>query len=229
MTYKIGRRLTESEIQSMLLYRDGLILVLNKPSGLPVHNAGGSNHNLEQYFRHLQFGLPNPPTLAHRLDLGTSGCLVLARNLYAAQRMQQLFVDGLVHKAYIANVYGVVKDDEGIIDVPLSKQSALKKHWWMKADKNGPISAKTEFKVLSRHKNHTKLLLIPHTGRTHQLRVHCKYLGHPIVGDYIYGHNADEEKQKNLHLHAHNIAFKLYPKKPMLEFQAPMPSHMMEL
>lgn len=226
MSYKITRRLTESEITSLLLYRDGLILVLNKPSGLPVHNAGGSNHNLEQYFSHLQFGLPNPPTLAHRLDLGTSGCLVLARNLYAAQRMQQLFVDGLVNKAYVANVYGVVKEDGGVIDVPLSKQSELKKHWWMKADKNGKITAKTEFKVLSRHKNHTELLLIPHTGRTHQLRVHCAYLGHPIIGDYIYGENSEQEKQKNLHLHAQMIEFKLYPKKPPILCKAPLPPHM---
>lgn len=226
MSHRINRRLSESEIQSLLLYRDGLILILNKPAGLAVHNARVSSHNLEQYFHHLQFGLPNPPTLAHRLDLGTSGCLVLTRNLYAAQRMQQLFVNGLVNKTYVAHVHGVVKADQGIIDIPLSKKSDLKKHWWMKASKNGTISAKTEFKVLRRTKQHTELMLIPHTGRTHQLRVHCEYIGHPIIGDYIYGQNTQESKLQSLHLHAKNITFKLYPKKPEIFCEAPLPAHM---
>jgi tRNA pseudouridine32 synthase/23S rRNA pseudouridine746 synthase len=226
MNYKISRRLNQSEIQSLILHRDGLILVLNKPTGLPVHNAGGSNHNLEQYFSHLQFGLPNPPILAHRLDLGTSGCLVLARNLYAAQRMQALFTQGEVQKTYIAHVFGEVAEDHGHINVPLSKLSELKKHWWMKADPKGKISAHTEYKVLRRGQGFTELLLIPHTGRTHQLRVHCAHLGHPIVGDYIYGPDAAKQKQTNLHLHSRSIEFKLYPRKAPLYFEAPLPEHM---
>lgn len=229
MKNRITHRLTESDIHNAVIYRDGLVLVLNKPSGIAVHNAGGSNHNLEQYFHCLTFGLPKPPTLAHRLDLGTSGCLALARNTHGARRMQQLFTDGCIKKTYIADVHGIVANDTGHITVPLSKMSPEKKHWWMKADPAGNISAHTEFHVLSRSNLSTRLMLIPHTGRTHQLRVHCASMGHPILGDYIYGDDRAKESECFLHLHARSIEIPLYPKKPSILLEAPLPPHMREV
>src|SRR5271170_7443890 len=110
-------KLTDDEVQSRVLYRDGLILVFNKPSGIPVHKAGPKLHNLEQYFSYLQFGLKNPPNLAHRLDFGTSGCLVLARQAHGARIMQELFTKGRVKKSYLAVVHGQVAKDSGIIDI----------------------------------------------------------------------------------------------------------------
>jgi RluA family pseudouridine synthase len=228
MKNRLSSRLSEQDVQASILYRDGLILIINKPSGIPVHNAGGSNHNLEQYFHILQFGLPKPPTLAHRLDLGTSGCLALARNAHGARVMQQLFTEGRIKKTYIADVRGLVKEDTGHITVPLSKISQEKKHWWMKADPLGSITAHTEFQVISRHEQNTRLRLIPHTGRTHQLRVHCASIGHPIIGDYIYGEDQHFESGFFLHLHAQIIEIPLYPKKLPIRVSAPLPSHMGE-
>lgn len=217
--------MSDQEVLDRLIYRDGLILGFNKPSGIPVHPAGGSKHNLEQYFHLLQFGLPKAPALAHRLDLGTSGCLVLARNKESARRLLHLFSESLVKKIYVAKVHGHVKDDAGRIDVPMSKQSPEKKHWWMKADPEGTLTALSDYRVIKREGNYSWLELSPHTGRTHQLRVHCAYLGHPIVGDYIYGDDKEAAKQSHLHLHAQSIELPLYPKKVPLKIEAPLPEH----
>jgi len=229
MAYKLAERLNPTELHERILYRDALILVLNKPAGIPVHPAGGSRHNLEQYFHELQFGLPKAPVLAHRLDLGTSGCLVLARHSEAARRLGELFASGAVKKTYHAIVDGLVSQEEGRIDIPLAKLSPSKKHWWMKADPLGNISALTDYRVLKRLENKTWLELTPHTGRTHQLRVHCAALGHPIVGDYIYGTDPEKAKLENLYLHARTIEFSLYPKKPPLKIEAPWPDHIAAL
>lgn len=226
MSYKILDRMSTEELHSRILYRDALILVLNKPSGIPVHPANGSKHNLEQYFSELQFGLPRPPALAHRLDLGTSGCLVLARHAEAARRLGELFSAGHIKKSYHAVVMGHVLADEGRIDIPLSKLSDSKKHWWMKADPKGTITALSEYRVIKRLSDKTVLELRPHTGRTHQLRVHCAALGHPIIGDYIYGPHGEQAKLEKLHLHAERIEIPLYPKKPALIIEAPWPAHM---
>lgn len=228
MKNRIVKRLSEQDINESILYRDGLILIINKPSGIAVHNAGGSQHNLEQYFHFLQFGLKNPPTLAHRIDLGTSGCLVLARNTHGARMMQNLFTNRQIKKSYVADVRGLVADDAGHITVPLSKMSPEKKHWWMKADPLGSLEAHTEFSVMWRDKQRSRLRLIPHTGRTHQLRVHLASIKHPIIGDYIYGANREQESEFLLHLHAETIEIPLYEKKSPIVVTAPLPQHMQE-
>lgn len=217
-------KMSESELLGRILYRDALIIGFNKPSGIPVHKANTARHNLEQYFPQLQFGLPNPPALGHRLDLGTSGCLLLARNKEAARRLQAMFQEGLIKKTYIAVVLGIVEQDEGRIDTPLSKLSPQKNHWWMKADKDGSISAVTDFQVLKRDDGKTWLKLNPLTGRTHQLRVHCQALGFPIIGDYIYGDKGASPMP--LHLHSESIEVPLYKKKPPVVIKAPWPEHL---
>lgn len=229
MSYKSSEKMTDEEVLSRVLYRDALILVFNKPSGIPVHPANGNKHNLEHYFHLLQFGLPQAPVLGHRLDLGTSGCLVLARHKEAARRLMELFSQALVTKTYQALVEGTVIKDHGRIDIALSKQSPDKRHWWMKADKDGSIKAITDFRVIKRYNNMTLLELSPLTGRTHQLRVHCQALGHPIIGDYIYGPDPKKAMDLKLCLHAERIVVPLYPKKEPLVFTAPLPKHMSEL
>ena len=136
-----------------------------------MHTANGGLNNLERHFPALQFGLPNPPTLGHRLDLGTSGCLVLARHRQAAQRLRVLFSENRIKKTYWAIAAGDFPQDEGRIDIPLSKQSTSKRHWWMKADPEGDVSAITDYRVLGRGNGLTWLELSPQTGRTHQLRI----------------------------------------------------------
>ncbi len=226
MTYKTNNRMSDQEVLERVIYRDGMILGFNKPSGIPVHPANGGKHNLEQYFHLLQFGLPKLPALAHRLDLGTSGCLILARHAESARRLQIMFSEGRIKKTYIAMVQGLVPDDQGRIDIPLSKQSPEKKHWWMKADPYGAISAITDYEVIKRDQAITWLKLSPITGRTHQLRVHCAHLGFPILGDYIYGADTEAAKREKLHLHAQSIEIPLYPKKAPLQIEAPLPEHM---
>lgn len=217
-------RLSETDLLQRVLYRDGLILVVNKPAGLAVHKGGPSIHNLEQYFHWLTFGLPNAPVLAHRLDRGTSGCLVLARHARAARMMQELFTAGHIKKTYFAWVHGTVAPDEGRIDRALKRMTPEKWNWRMKADPLGQ-AAITDFQVVTRTNASTLLKLMPHTGRTHQLRVHCKELGHPILGDAVYA--GDLPFVSKLHLHAAHIEIPLYPKKASLTISAPWPEHMM--
>jgi len=225
--------MTPDDITSRILYRDALILVLDKPSGIAVHAANRGTHNLERYFPSLQFGLPNPPTLAHRLDRGTSGCLILARHREAARRLGILFAENRIKKTYWAVVKGdfpgeSYPQDEGRIDLPLSKQSESRKHWWMKVDPEGGVPAITDYRVLGRKNGTSWLELTPQTGRTHQIRVHCAALGHPILGDYIYDASGETAPKGPLYLHARSLEIPLYPKKAPIFVKADPPGHIQE-
>jgi tRNA pseudouridine32 synthase/23S rRNA pseudouridine746 synthase len=215
-----------------LLYRDALMLVVNKPPGIPVHKGMGGGETLEHYFDALRFGLPQLPALAHRLDRETSGCLVLGRQKHALQTLGKLFSDNKINKTYWALVEGTPATDEGTINLPLAKQSESKKRWWMKvADNTGTDSGQTaitHYKILGKHDNISWLELTPETGRTHQLRVHCAASGYPILGDRIYGNNK-EAPQGSLMLHARSIEVPLYAKKPPIMVVAPLPDHMKDL
>ena len=177
--------LTADEIQARVLHRDGLMLVIDKPAGLPVHRGPKGGANLEASFDALRFGLPRPPVLAHRLDRDTSGCLVLGRHRKATASLGLLFKHGKISKTYWAVVEGGPAEDEGTIDMPLGRLNA-ERGWWQKPDPDGQ-KAVTNWKVLGRGDGLTWLALEPVTGRTHQLRVHCAGQGWPIVGDNIYG------------------------------------------
>ncbi len=211
-------------IQSYLLYRDAMMLVLNKPAGIAVHSGAKKNDGLDNYFEELKFGLPRAPGLAHRLDKDTSGCLVLGRHPEALRRLGHLFQTNQIQKTYWARVNGILSDKEGTIDLPLAPQSTKKYHWWMKVDAQGK-SAVTHFKVLGETSTSSWLELKPQTGRTHQLRVHCSAIGHSILGDRIYGDNANFS---NLHLHAYSIEIPLYQKKDAILVTAPAPSYFEE-
>jgi tRNA pseudouridine32 synthase / 23S rRNA pseudouridine746 synthase len=140
--------LTADEIQARVLYRDGLMLVIDKPAGLPVHRGPKGGANLESSFDALRFGLPRPPVLAHRLDRDTSGCLVLGRHRKATASLGLLFKHGRISKTYWAVVEGGPAEDEGTIDMPLGRLNA-ERGWWQKSDPQGQ-SAVTNWKVLGR-------------------------------------------------------------------------------
>ena len=222
--------MSPDEINARLLYRDGLILVLDKPAGIPVHRGPKGGESLEDYFDALRFGLPRPPALAHRLDRDTSGCLVLGRHRKALEKIGGLFKHGKVAKTYWAIVEDGPKDNEGLIDLALGRLDAGR-GWWMKVDPLGQPS-KTLWKVLGRGTyGDQKIAWIefqPLTGRTHQLRVHSSALGWPIVGDPIYG-SAGRESALPLHLHAYAISIPLGGDKPPVKVNAPAPEHMREL
>jgi tRNA pseudouridine32 synthase/23S rRNA pseudouridine746 synthase len=140
--------LTADEIQARVLHRDGLMLVIDKPAGLPVHRGPKGGANLEASFDALRFGLPRPPVLAHRLDRDTSGCLVLGRHRKATASLGLLFKHGRISKTYWAVVEGGPMEDEGMIDMPLGRLNA-ERGWWQKPDPEGQ-TAVTRWKVLGR-------------------------------------------------------------------------------
>jgi tRNA pseudouridine32 synthase / 23S rRNA pseudouridine746 synthase len=208
-----------------VLYRDGLMLVIDKPAGLPVHRGPKGGTSLEDYFDALRYGLPRAPALAHRLDKDTSGCLVLGRHRKALAHLGLLFKHGKVGKTYWAVVEGGPTANEGTIDLALGRLDATR-GWWMKPDPDG-LPAVTMWKVLGRAEGLTWLALEPVTGRTHQLRVHCTAMGWPIIGDNIYG-NAPRTGGLVQHLHARAIVVPLYPKRDPITVIAPVPAHMRE-
>ena len=210
------------DIVERLLYRDGLILVIDKPAGLPVHAGPGGGPNLEAAFDALRFGLPRPPALAHRLDRDTSGCLVLGRHRKALARLGRLFAAGQVEKVYWAVVDGAPAEPEGQVELALRKLTR-RTGWTMVADRNGQ-TAITDYRVLGRTDGLTWLECRPRTGRTHQIRVHCAALGCPVVGDPTYGRPG--APRGPLMLHARALTLPLYPGKPPIEVTAPVPAHM---
>jgi tRNA pseudouridine32 synthase/23S rRNA pseudouridine746 synthase len=140
--------LTEAEILSRVLHRDGLMLVIDKPAGLPVHRGPKGGANLESAFEFLRYGLPRAPVLAHRLDRDTSGCLVLGRHRKATASLGLLFKHSRISKTYWAVVEGGPAEDQGTIDMPLGRLNA-DRGWWMKPDPEGQ-QAITKWKVLGR-------------------------------------------------------------------------------
>ena len=208
-----------------LLYRDGLMLVIDKPAGIPVHRGPKGGASLEDDFGALRFGLPRSPALAHRLDRDTSGCLVLGRHRKALALLGKLFKNGRIGKTYWAVVEGGPVEDEGRIDIPLGKMDETR-GWWMKPDPQGQPAA-TTWTVMGRGAGLTWLALEPLTGRTHQLRVHCAELGFPIVGDNIYG-TAPREGGPILQLHSREIVVPISKNKEAVRVTAPVPEHMRE-
>ncbi|MGE0562921.1 MAG: RluA family pseudouridine synthase [Pseudolabrys sp.] len=217
--------MTSEEMLARLLYRDGLMLVVDKPPGIPVHRGPKGNNAFEDHFDALKFGLPRRPALAHRLDRDTSGCLVLGRHRKALAALGKLFKQGKVGKTYWAIVEGGPSEDEGSIDIPLSKRDDSR-GWWMKADAKGQPSL-TTWKVMGRGDGIAWLALEPVTGRTHQLRVHCAEKGWPIVGDNIYG-RAARDGGPILHLLSREIVVPLYKNRDAIKVTAPVPEHMRE-
>jgi len=218
--------MTAEEMLARLLYRDGLMLVIDKPAGFAVHRGPKGGAALEDYFDALRFGLPRSPALAHRLDRDTSGCLVLGRHRKALAALGKLFKQGKVGKVYWAVVEGGPDADEGRIDIALSKRDETR-GWWMKADPHGLPSA-TTWKVMGRGDRMVWLALEPLTGRTHQLRVHGAAMGWPIVGDPIYG-TAPRHGGPALQLHAREVTVPISKNKPPVKVTAPVPQHMREM
>lgn len=203
-----------------IIYKDALLLAINKPSGLPVHKGAGRKMiTLEDYMDDLRFGLPTRPELAHRLDKDTTGCLLLGRNKTALKRLGELFQKHAIHKTYIALVHGKMENSSGEISLKIAKKARDKKSWWGKVDENGQ-EAFTKYEVLDSNDQASIVRLIPLTGRTHQLRIHMQALGHPIMGDKIYGVKGDKMP---LSLHCYSMEVPLYAKRDKIVVIAALP------
>ena len=176
-----------------IVYEDEYLLVVNKPSGMVVHpGCGNRNHTLVNALMHHSklSNLDNiRPGIVHRLDKDTSGLLIVAKNDLAHMNMSKQIQDRKVTKKYIALVRGIVPEDEATIDMPIARSQKDRKK--MAVDKNGK-EAVTHFKVLARYDKYTLLEVKIDTGRTHQIRVHMSYIGHPVVGDEVYSNGKNE-------------------------------------
>jgi len=217
---------TDAEaLQARILYRDALMLVIDKPPGVSVHAGPRGGPSLEDHFEALKFGLPNPPALAHRLDRDTSGCLILGRHRKALRRLGDLFSRGKIRKTYWAVVAGGPDGDKGQIQLPLRKLNRTT-GWRVIVDAKGGQPAVTDYRVRGRSDSFTWIEFYPRTGRTHQIRVHAAALGFPIVGDPVYGDDPAAEPA-TLHLHARALAIPLYPARDPILVAADPPPHMM--
>lgn len=209
-----------------VLFRDGLILVVDKPAGLPVHAGPGGGESLEDYFEALRFGLPKRPALAHRLDRETTGCLVLGRHAKALRKLGKLFSEGRVEKIYWALTANAPEKPSGTIDAPLWK-ATTKTGWRMEIAGDGEedaVSARTVYRTLAASDGGALIEARPKTGRTHQIRAHLASIGAPIIGDPRYGGEAGAA----LLLHARRIVLPLKKTGDPIDVKAPVPAAMME-
>lgn len=210
-----------------VLYRDGLMLVIDKPAGLPVHAGPGGGDNLENYVDALRFGLPRPPALAHRLDRDTSGCLVLGRHPKALRKLHRLFSEGRVEKAYWAICKGVPEKLSGSIDAPL-KKTERGKGWRVEVADDGQ-TARTTYRVLARKDGRSFIETKPKTGRTHQIRVHLASIGAPVLRDPQYGDLPAEERAGPMMLHARRVIIPIAKNKDPVVVEAPPPEGMRQV
>lgn len=224
------KHLTESEILARVLYRDAMMLVIDKPAGIAVHITGHDKIALDASFPHLQYGLPNPPALAHRLDRDTSGCLVLGRHRQALIKLGKLFEQQKIDKKYLAVVVGVPAEPEGTIDRAILK-SGYNSKWKLTLDESGQ-PAVTDYKQLATNGVLSLIEFSPKTGRTHQIRLHAAFgLGCPVVGDPFYGPQEGEwsANAQPMMLHAQRITIPLYASKDPISVEAPVPEAMQKL
>ena len=187
-----------------IIYQDEHLIAVDKPEGLlSVPGLGEANQDCVAT-RLLEI---NPEVkIVHRLDCYTSGIMILAIGIEVQRNLSRQFHDRKVNKQYVAVVHGILNEQQGTIDIPMRGDPDDRPRQIV--DYQQGKSSKTHWTVIHAENNRTRLLLKPVTGRTHQLRVHCKAIGHTVVGDGLYGN--DGEKEKRMLLHAEIIKF-LHP------------------
>jgi 23S rRNA pseudouridine955/2504/2580 synthase len=193
-----------------IIYEDKRLLVIDKPTGVAVHGGSGISYGVIELLRASRQDLKDL-SLAHRLDRGTSGCLVLAKRRSALRELHEKFRHGLVEKNYLALVAGDWQYGDHLIDAPLHVQHRRNGERHVIVSDKGK-SAETSIKLSQRFGAYSLLQCRPRTGRTHQIRVHAQSLGHPLVIDERYGDDEANRKSrklglKRLFLHAQSISF----------------------
>jgi 23S rRNA pseudouridine955/2504/2580 synthase len=220
-----------AEVQNLVIHRDDLVIVLNKPPGLAVQGGTGTGRHIDGMLDALRFGSEERPRLVHRLDKDTSGLLLIARTGAVARRLGESFRDRQTEKLYWAVVVGSPPGGQGAIDLPLAKRPGARgDRELVQVDHDAGQRALTHFKVLDRAGKRAALLALwPRTGRTHQLRVHCAAIGCPILGDGKYGGEAallaPVADAKRLHLHARRLTLPHPSRQGELRIEAEPPPH----
>ncbi len=200
-----------------IIHEDEDLIVIDKPSGLLSVPGKTEPDCAEARIRDYC-----PATLlVHRLDLPTSGVMVFAKNSHAQRHLGLQFEKRTSRKTYVARVWGEVQPDSGTINLPLTADWPNRPRQMVNHERGKP--SVTDWEVLSRDKGVTRLILFPQTGRSHQLRVHCLELGHPILGDRIYAHPEAFNAAERLQLHAQSLSIRHPIGGEWIEFEAPCP------
>lgn len=228
-------KITEPELQELdvvaenipleIVYQDSDVVVINKPQGMVVHpSAGHPNGTLVNallYHIHDLSGINGKirPGIVHRIDKDTSGLLMVAKNDLAHEKLAAQLKDKTSIREYVALVHGVIPHEKGTIDAPLGRSKVDRK----KQDiVDGGRDAVTHFRVLERFKDFTLVSLTLETGRTHQIRVHMKYIGYPVAGDPVYGPRKTLPGNGQF-LHAKKLGFKHPKNNEMMVFEKEIP------
>lgn len=197
-------------------YEDDDVIVLNKPKGLVVHPAAGHADGtlVNALLYHCAGSLSGingelRPGIVHRIDKDTSGLLIVAKNDFAHQKLAAQLADHTLARTYEAIVCGGVKDDSGTIDAPIGRHPTDRKK--MAVTEKNSRHAVTHYEVIARYRGYTHIQCRLETGRTHQIRVHMAFKGHPILGDMVYGHKKPELGMDSQCLHARELTF-LHPR-----------------
>jgi 23S rRNA pseudouridine955/2504/2580 synthase len=225
-TAKPSPALQEFLINSILLENDDL-LVINKPAGMAVHGGTSVAMGLIEALRQCkpEWG---ELELAHRIDRGTTGCLVISKNSIFLKHIQSQFKVKNVKKHYIALVHGIWPESLTVVDAPLQKDPVGENERIVRVLESGKPSL-TRFAVKQHFEGASLIEAMPQTGRTHQIRVHCQHSGHGIVGDEKYtfkAKNSALSKVKNLCLHAWKIEFELPEGGAPIRVEAAIPNHL---
>lgn len=208
-----------------IVYEDEDLIVLNKPAGMPVHPSmrhytHSMANALAWYYQ--EQGKPFIFRCCNRLDRDTSGITVVAKHLVSANILSAATYDRKLHREYLAIARGSVTPKRGTIDVPLArKEGTIIERI---ADPKHGEPAVTHYQVLLEANGHSLVSLVLETGRTHQIRIHMKYLGFPLIGDYLY--NPDMEHIKRQALHSYKVSFRHPITEEPLELTAPLPEDM---
>ena len=219
-----------TEMQLDIVYEDEDVLVINKPKGLVVHPAAG--HQDDTLVNGLLYAMGDDlsgingelrPGIVHRIDKDTSGLLAVAKNDFAHNMLASQLKDHTMARSYEAIVVGSFREDSGTVDAPIGRHPSDRKK--MCVIERNSKHAVTHWEVVERFRGYTHIRCRLETGRTHQIRVHMAHIGHPLLGDTVYGHKKPELGQDSQCLHAFSLCFR-HPRdgRPVMVF-APLPKY----
>ncbi len=217
-----------------ILYEDDDVLVVNKPKGMVVHPSAGhyTGTLVNAVMYHCQDSLSGingeiRPGIVHRIDMDTTGALIVCKNDSAHVKIAEQIKEHSVTRRYLGIAKGVVKTDCGVVEGTIGRHPTDRKK--MAVNVRGGKPAVTHYRVLERFKNHTLMEFTLETGRTHQIRVHMASIGHPLLGDSVYGNGKSPWKLQGQTLHAAVIGFLHPTSKAYLEIEAPLPQYFKSL
>ncbi|HHY78328.1 MAG TPA: RluA family pseudouridine synthase [Clostridiales bacterium] len=229
MPSPVNLEIKPEDIDIDVIYEDDVLLVVNKPQGMVVHPAHGNySGTLVNALLKRCHGLSGingviRPGIVHRIDKNTSGVIVVAKTNEAHLDLSQQLKNHTIERKYIALLEGRLKEETGTIDAPIGRDPFNRKK--MAVTSKNSKNAVTHFRVLELFKANTLIEAKLETGRTHQIRVHMAYIGHPVVGDMVYGYKKQRFKLQGQLLHAALLGFVHPVTKKYMEFTAPLPDY----